>query len=72
MSSTRNNLKLLMRLPDVLELTGLCRTSIYTMVKEKRFPSPILIGERAMAWLGDDISEWIEEKKKSKENHEER
>lgn len=52
----------LIRMPDVMLLTGLSRSSIYFQMKTKEFPQKIQIGERAIAWLESDIHEWINNK----------
>ncbi|MGQ0533490.1 MAG: helix-turn-helix transcriptional regulator [Caulobacteraceae bacterium] len=49
---------LLMRLPDVMRETALCRSSIYAAISEGRFPSPVRIGKRAVAWRKEDIDTW--------------
>ena len=52
----------MLRLPSVIELTGLSRSSIYLRMKNKVFPQSISLGDRAIAWLESDIEQWIEEK----------
>ncbi len=49
---------MLIRLPDVMRETALCRSSIYAAISEGRFPSPVRIGKRAVAWRKDDIDTW--------------
>lgn len=46
----------LLRLSSVKELTGLSRSSIYA---DSEFPKPVKIGPRAVAWVEDEIREWI-------------
>ena len=48
------------RLPEVLGLTGLCRSSLYKALKEKSFPEPVLLGKRAVGWRGSDLAAWID------------
>lgn len=50
----------LYRLPDVIRITGRGRSSIYSDVKAGRFPSPIKIGPRAVAWARSEIDSWIQ------------
>ncbi|MBL4682452.1 MAG: AlpA family transcriptional regulator [Pseudomonadales bacterium] len=52
----------MLRLPSVIELTGLSRSSIYLRMKNDGFPQSISLGDRAVAWLESDIEEWLEEK----------
>lgn len=49
---------MLMKLPDVMRETALCRSSIYAAISEGRFPSPVRIGKRAVAWREEDIDAW--------------
>jgi prophage regulatory protein len=46
---------MLMRLPQVMREVGLCRSSIYAAVSQGRFPSPVKIGLRAVAWRAEEI-----------------
>jgi prophage regulatory protein len=48
----------LLRLPEVMEQTGLNRNKIYSA---KDFPSPIKIGARTSAWVESEVQEWIYE-----------
>lgn len=64
----------MIRLPTVIEQTGLSRSSIYLRMKNNKFPQSISLGDRAIAWLEEDINQWIEDKiiesKSSVANHE--
>jgi len=46
------------RLPDVMNLTGLSRSSIYLRISEQQFPKPIKLGRRAVGWPEDTIIAW--------------
>jgi prophage regulatory protein len=48
-----------LRLPEVMRLTGLSRSTIYAMMARGEFPAQIKIGARAVAWWGPDIKRWI-------------
>ncbi|MFB1489309.1 MULTISPECIES: helix-turn-helix transcriptional regulator [unclassified Thiocapsa] len=48
----------LLRLPQVLEITGLGKTKIYALIKLHQFPAPKKIG-RISAWLNSDIEAWV-------------
>ena len=56
MSEKTQNLK---RLPDVLNRVGYSRSTIYQLMAEGKFPKPINLGARAVAWLESDIDAWI-------------
>ncbi|MFK5915589.1 MAG: AlpA family transcriptional regulator [Woeseiaceae bacterium] len=53
---------IILRLPAVLDRTGLSRSTIYLMMSKYQFPSSISLGDRAVGWLEKDINEWIENK----------
>lgn len=50
----------MLRLPQVIALTGLGRDSIYRLGNAGQFPRPRKISERASAWREDEIQKWIE------------
>jgi predicted DNA-binding transcriptional regulator AlpA len=50
----------LLRLPEVIEITGLGRDTIYRYIREGRFPRQRRISERASAWREDEISAWVD------------
>jgi len=55
----------LIRMSEVVELTGLAKSTIYLMVSKGSFPSPLKIGERSVAWRETDLDVWLESKKKA-------
>lgn len=40
----------LLRLPEVLELTKLGRSTLYRLMSDGQFPAPIKLSARAVAW----------------------
>ena len=48
-----------LRLPEVMERTGLSRASIYRLIKADDFPVAIRLGSRAVGWRAEQIDEWI-------------
>ena len=53
-----NSPSLLLRLPAVMKMTGLGRSTIYRMVAQQRFPCPVRITSRAVAWRRADVDQW--------------
>lgn len=53
----------ILKLPEVIQKTGLSRSSIYAYKKEGTFPPPIKLGKRSVGWIQQDIENWIEEKR---------
>ena len=51
----------LLRIDQVVELTGLKPSSIYKQIREGNFPRSIYITKRAKAWPESVVQEWIEE-----------
>ena len=52
----------LIRLNRVIERTGLSRSTIYAQIQNGTFPKPISLGERSVAWIDDEITDWIDAK----------
>lgn len=53
----------ILRLRDVVERTGLSRSSIYLKASQGQFPSPFKLGAgaRASGWLESQVDRWIAE-----------
>src|ERR1035438_7111910 len=49
----------ILRLPVVLDRTGLSRSTVYLRVTEGRFPRPVSLGARAVGWIETEVEEWI-------------
>ena len=56
-----------MRLPEVIEKTGLKRTSVYKLIGEGKFPKPINLGNRCVGWVSEEIDAWIMERIKCRD-----
>jgi len=41
----------ILRLPIVLDRTGLSRSTVYQRVTEGKFPRPVSLGARAVGWI---------------------
>lgn len=52
----------LIKLPEVSKLTALSRSSIYLKIQNDQFPKPCLLGERGVAWLSNEVENWITER----------
>jgi prophage regulatory protein len=50
----------LLKLPDVIKLTGLSKSSIYRGMRAGLFPRRCLIAPRAVAWSENEIQQWIQ------------
>ncbi len=52
----------LIRMKEVMHLTGLSRPSVYRLMKDGTFPNSIDLGERSVAWVDDEVHEWVDQK----------
>lgn len=48
-----------LRRTAVQDITGLSTSTLYAMMKEGRFPRPLLLGKRAVGWPENVICDWI-------------
>ena len=49
----------IIRLKDVIDSTGLARSTIYKYVGEGSFPKPVSLGDRCVGWVDSEVSDWI-------------
>lgn len=49
----------LLRLPSVIELTGLSKGEIYRRLARDEFPLPLRLGRRAIAFDANEIQRWL-------------
>lgn len=54
--------KNLIKRPQVQAITALCRSSIYRLIAENKFPKPIKTGTRSVAWIEAEVIAWVENK----------
>ncbi|MDP4537867.1 AlpA family transcriptional regulator [Alkalimonas collagenimarina] len=52
----------LIKLKAVMECTGLARSTVYKFIAEERFPKPVKLGARMVAWVEEEIQKWILER----------
>lgn len=49
-----------MRLPAVIEHTGLSRRTIYRKMEAGEFPQSVRLGPQAVAWRESEVARWME------------
>jgi prophage regulatory protein len=49
----------IVRLKDVIDATGLARSTIYKYGAEGTFPKPVSLGDRCVGWLLSEVEDWI-------------
>ncbi len=52
----------ILRLPAVLERTGLSRSTTYLMMSRNEFPKTVSLGERAVGWIESEVDQWLDER----------
>jgi prophage regulatory protein len=52
----------IIRLPLMLEMIGVSRTTIYRMMDKGEFPKQVKLGRnsRSMGWKAKDFEKWVE------------
>ncbi len=52
----------ILRLPEVMRLTGLGRSTIYRLLAAGQFPLPVQLSVRAVGWRRSDVDNWTAER----------
>lgn len=52
----------LIRLSEVMRRTGYGRAWIYRLISQGRFPKPVKIGPRSVAFIESEVDEWINQR----------
>jgi prophage regulatory protein len=50
----------LLRIDQVMALVGRRRTSLWRMCKLGRFPKPVQLSVRSVAWRASEVEEWLQ------------
>ena len=57
-----------LRLPQVLAIVPICKSSWYAGCRSGRYPKPVKLGPRTTAWRAEDIAAFIDKFNGQKEN----
>ena len=49
----------ILKLKEVLNRTGLGKTTLYMLIKSADFPKQVPLGLRAVGWLEKEVDSWI-------------
>jgi prophage regulatory protein len=52
----------LIKLKEVMDRTGLGRSTIYNYIADKKFPKPVSLGLRAVSWVEREVQHRILER----------
>lgn len=51
-----------LKLPEVLHLCGLSRSTLYELIARNAFPAQLSLGGKSVAWLQSEITAWMAER----------
>ena len=51
-----------LRLPEVLQITGMSKTFIYDHINDGTFPRQIQLGSRTVVWNEQEVTKWMEDR----------
>ena len=60
--TTEATLPTILRLPEVMHLTGLGRSTIYRLLAAGHLPAPVQLSVRAVGWRRTDVDHWTAER----------
>ena len=50
-----------LRLPEVLNLVGVTRSTLYRWMEAGAFPRQISVGGNTVVWVESDVTKWMED-----------
>lgn len=54
----------IVRRPQVLEVTGLSRATVYRLIDQGLFPAPVKLGPNSVGWRESEILLWLESRER--------
>ena len=60
----------IIRLKEVIDCTGLGRSTIYKYIGEGSFPKPVSLGNRAVGWVESEVMGWVMARIEARDAHE--
>jgi len=49
----------ILRLPEVVRKTGLCKSTIYQRLRKKAFPCPVVLGPNSVGFVEAEVNDWL-------------
>jgi len=50
----------IIRLKQVMETTGLARSTIYKYIAAGTFPKPVPLGGKSVGWVDEEVQAWVQ------------
>lgn len=60
----------ILRLEEIMQMTGLGRSTIYRLMAQGKFPMKLDLGPRSVGWLESELHEWLQSKMTSRQQPE--
>jgi prophage regulatory protein len=57
----------LLKATEVAIYIKTCKSQVYKLVQQGRFPKPIKLGERGSAWLVSEVDAWLQSRVDSRD-----
>ena len=55
----------ILKIKEVVHLTGLSRSTVYLLVQNEKFPGPLKLSTRASGWILGEVEEWINSRREA-------
>lgn len=59
LNSTEPEQEIFLRMPAVARQTGLGKSTLYGLISQGQFPSPLRISDRCVAWRQSEVQAWM-------------
>ena len=66
-SQQRRDVLRVMRLKEVIDSTGLARSTIYKLIGSSAFPRPVPLTGRCVGWIDSEVVAWIQSRIEARE-----
>ena len=50
----------ILRMAEVVELTGLSRVTVWRLERDGRFPARLQLSRNAVGWRDDEVIDWVQ------------
>jgi prophage regulatory protein len=68
MSNEKQPSNKILRVTQVIEKTGLPRSTLYHLISQKKFPRQFKLSERTSGFLEHEVDAWLESRANSRSN----
>ena len=52
----------IIKLPEVKELTTFCRSTIYRLIQQGKFPQQVKLAERSSGWVEQEVLDYLDDR----------